>query len=275
MKQKIYAITVALCLFSGILFNACVKDTTTDLNYGIEPSTQKSLLCKSLRLIGNNHNGAMPVGIGTGFPITVSTPTAIEISSGVLLLLPYTVSDPSKICKIYLQVEGADNYWETKLVLAPVSKRPYFSILIPKFVHNGTFNFIFSLADCNGNLSRTYSTKTIVSPVSDCTTSIEGAYGITIRAFDLGNKAGSVCFAYDMFQIPDRLDIRYNGKWVASTGRLLDNTIVIPDCNISGGFVSGTGKLCFNYDPNISRFAEVYISGCNVGTAWELRPNCP
>lgn len=262
-------------LFVSFLMSSCAKEITADFDYGIDPATQKDLLCKSLRLIGNNKDGAMPIGVGIGSPVVVSYPTAVEISAGVLLYIPYTVSDTAKVCKIYLQVEGASNYWETKLVTDPASKKPYFSILIPKFVHNGDFNFIFSLSDCNGNVSRKYSTKTIISPIADCNTSISGSYGITVRAFDLGDKAGQVCFNYQMYSIPDRLDIRYNGQWVTSTGKLLNNNIVIPNCNISDGFVSRGGKLCVNYDPKISRFVEVYISGCDTGTAWDIDPVCP
>jgi hypothetical protein len=275
MKKSIILFCTLLILIS-VLMNACVKGVTADFEYGIDPATQKDLLCKSLRLIGNNKDGVMPISVGTGLPITVSSPTTVEISAGVLLFLPYTVSDTSKVCKIYLQIEGAGNYWETKLVTDPNSKKPYFSILIPKFVRDGDFNIIFSVGDCSGNVSRKYSTKTIVSPLADCNTSISGAYGITVRAFDLGDKAGTVGFAYDMYSIPDRLDIRYNGQWVASTGVKFDNKTVIPNCgNGSNGFVSGSGKLSMNYDPKISRFVEVYISGCNTGTQWDVEPICP
>jgi hypothetical protein len=276
MKKSYLSIVFKAVMLLSLTVNSCVKESTDDLTYGIDPFLQKNLLCKSLRLIGNNIDGAMPVGTGAGLPISVSAPTVIEISAGVLLLLPYTVSDPNKICKIFLQVDSADNYWETKLVLDPSSKKPYFSILIPRFVHSGNFDLVFSLGDCNNNISRKYSTKTIVSPISDCNTSISGNYGITVRGFDLGDKAGKAGFTYDMYSIPDRLDIRYAGKWVASTGKLFDDNIVIPDCgNKSDGFVSGVGTLSFEFNPNVSRFVEVYVSGCNTGTKWDVDPNCP
>jgi hypothetical protein len=275
MKKSIIQFSALLILVS-FLTNACVKDITSDFDYGIDPEGQKDLLCKSLRLVGNNKDGAMPISIGTGSTVTVSNPTTVEISAGVLLFLPYTVSDTSKVCKIYLQIEGANNYWETKLVVDPASKKPYFSILIPKFVRDGDFNIIFSIGDCGGNVSRKYSTKTIVSPIADCNTSIKGNYGITVRSFDLGDKAGVVGFAYNMYSIPDRLDIRYGGQWVASTGIKFNATTVIPNCGSgSNGFVSGTGKLTFDYNPKTSRFVEVYISGCNAGTAWDVMPMCP
>lgn len=266
----------SLLLSLLLLLPACEKEETADFNYGIDPLTQKSLLCKSLRLNGNNIEGAMPFGVGTGAPLVVSHPQAVEVSAGVLLFIPYQVNQAGQICQIYLQVEGADNYWETTLIRDPTSQQPFFQILIPRFVREGNFNLVFSLADCNGNVSRLYTTNTIVSALADCNTSIRGSVGITVRAFDMGEKAGKAGFWYDMYTIRDRLDIRYNGKWVASTGDLFDERVVIPNCSGGGnGFVSGTGELIFDYDPKISRFVEVYVSGCFSGTAWVVEPICP
>ncbi len=277
--KKIYSISnLAFWLLLFVVFNSCKKEITTDFEYGIEPENQGSLLCKALRIYGNNKDGAMPAGLGSGSPLVVGYPKAVEVSAGVLLFIPYQVNDTSQICQVYLQVEGADNYWETELALDPSSRQPYFQILIPKFVREGNFNLVFSVGDCNGNVSKVYTTQTIVSPLSDCTTKISGSVGITVRAFDLGDKAGKAGFSYEMYTIPDRLDIRYNGKWVASTGIPFDNSVVIPNCNGSSsdnGFVSGVGELVFDYDPAISRFVEVYISGCFDGTAWDVEPICP
>jgi hypothetical protein len=272
--KTILKFTLLCILF--LSFNACKKDTTTDLTYGIDPVAQKDLLCKALRLLGNNKDGNMPSGVGSGAPIVVSYPQAVEVSAGVLLFIPYQVLDTNQICNIYLQVAGADNYWETKLTLDPTTRQPYFKILIPKFVREGEFDLVFSVADCNGNVSKLYSTNTTVSPIADCGTGISGSVGITVRAFDLGDKAGIAKFMYEMYSIPDRLDIRYNGQWVASTGQLFDNSVTIPNCNGNGdGFVSDDGILSFPYDPRINRFVEVYVSGCNAGTEWDVDPMCP
>jgi hypothetical protein len=233
------------------------------------------LLCKSLRVNGNNINGSMPVGLGVGAPLVVSYPTAVEVSAGVLLFIPFQINNPNQVCEVYLQVEGANNYWNTKLNLDPSSGQPYFQILIPKFVREGNFDLVFSIADCQGNVSPVYSTRTVVSPVADCNTAISGSVGITVRAFDMGDTPGLAGFNYQMYSIRDRLDIRYNGEWVASTGQLFNNNVIIPDCNTNDGFVSGTGTLSFQYSPRVSRFVEVYVSGCFSGTAWDVWAICP
>jgi hypothetical protein len=278
MKRTTILIGLITTSLLSLLFVACVKDLPiiADFQYGIDPTTQKDLLCKSLRLNGNNIDGKMPVGQGgIGTATVTNNPTAVEISAGILLYIPYSVNDTNKVCKLYLQVEGANNYWETKMLIDPTSKKPYFSILIPKFVHEGDFKFVYSITDCNGSTSILYSTRTVVKPIADCNTTIRGAYGITVRSFDLGAKGGLACFNYDMFTIPDRLDIRYNGQWVKSTGTLLNDRVILPDCNIPNGFVSNQGQACFNYDPNISRFVEVYVSGCLQNTEWEITATCP
>lgn len=274
MKRLSPLLTATILLALFFTSNNCSKETTTDLRYGIDPVSQKSLLCKSLRLNGTNFEGAMPSNIGSGSPVVVSHPLAVEVSAGVLLFIPYQVSDTNNVCQIYLQVDGADNYWEAALTIDPTSHQPYFQILIPKFVLEGEFDFVFSLGDCNGNVSSVYSTQTTVSPLADCDIVISGSVGITVRSFDLGDKQGLVRMNYEMYTIKDRLDIRYNGKWVASTGTMLSNQVILPNCSLDG-FVSGTNYLEFKYDPKINRFVEVYITGCDEDTAWDVWPTCP
>ncbi len=275
MKLLRFTLTCTLLLALFLTSNNCSKDKTSDLTYGIDPASQKSLLCKSLRLNGSNKNGTMPSDIGTGSPVVVDHPVAVEVSAGVLLFIPYQISDTNDVCHIYLQVSGADNYWEAALTIDPSSHQPFFQILIPKFVIEGEFDLVFSLGDCNGNVSGIYSTETTVSPIADCNSSISGSVGITVRSFDLGDKEGLAGFGYEMYDIKDRLDIRYNGKWVASTGTLFSNQVLLPNCDSFDGFVSDEGSLTFKYDPKVSRFVEVYVSGCIDGTAWDVWAICP
>jgi hypothetical protein len=274
MKNISTLILLLLIVFGHF---SCTKELTGDLEYGLNVNSQLNLLCKSLRIDGKNIEGAMPFGLGSSSALVVSHPQAVEVSAGVLLFIPYQVNDSDQVCQIYLQVEGADNYWEARFTQDPTSLQPYFQILIPKFVRDGDFNIVFSIEDCSGNVSPLYSTKTIVSPLADCNTTISGSVGITVRAFDLGDVAGKAGFAYEMYTVKDRLDIRYNGKWVASTGALFNEDVIIPDCSSGGGdgFVSGTGTVEFDYSPRISRFVEVYVSGCLSGTLWVVQPICP
>ena len=262
-----------LIIFSII---SCSKEDFSSFDYGINPSTQQDLLCKSLRLKGNNYDGDIPFGNNFGQSLQIGFPERIEISAGVLLILPFNVSNINEICKIYLQIEGADNYWDAQIETDPASGNPFLEILIPRFVEKGSFEFNFSLEDCNGNLSGIYNTITEINEIANCDTQLSGTVGITIRTFDLGDKKGVASFFYQMYTIKDRLDIRYNGEWVASTGDLFNKNVRIPDCdNKTNGFVSGEGVLDLNYDPNLSKIVELYISGCNSGTQWDIVVACP
>lgn len=272
MKNPIYSTFLLAVVF---IFSACQKEIKTDWEYGIDPSTQTSLLCQSLRMAGINRDGEMPVG-ASGTTVLVSHPDAIEISAGILLYLPFTLTDPDLVCQLYIQVEGADNYWETLLTKDPTSGQPFFEILIPRFVREGQFEFVFSVEDCNGNISPAYFTQTTVKPTANCDENISGAVGITVRVFDMGDESGIARVQYEMYDIKDRLDLKYDGEWIASTGDLFNENVVIPDCSGSqNGFVSGAGELSFSYDPDISRYLEVYVSGCLDGTLWDLFVVCP
>ncbi|MBR9923329.1 MAG: hypothetical protein GYB31_21055 [Bacteroidetes bacterium] len=270
-------IKYTLLFFSfSLLTFSCQKETLPNLNYGIDPANDLDLICKALRINGINIEGDMPIGNAGSGSITATYPTAVEVSAGVLLYIPYQLSDLDNICNLYIQVEGADNYWETQLTLDPTSQQPYFEILIPRFVQEGAFNFQFSIEDCDGNITPAYYTLTTVSPIADCETGISGSVGITVRSFVLGEKAGTVTVGYDMYDIPDRLDLRYNGEWIESTGTLFSPNVVIPDCNGNpDGFVSGVSALTFQYDPKVSTSLEVYVSGCNQGTLWDIWVDCP
>ncbi|TXB62295.1 hypothetical protein [Phaeodactylibacter luteus] len=272
MKNIGYIILIMMTVFA---FSACEKEETDSLEYGLAPEKQLDMLCRALRLDGQNIEGEMPSGTGQGNALIVSHPEAVEISAGVLLFIPYTVRDTNDVCKVFLQVDGANNYWETRLIQDPSSGQPFFEILIPKFVQEGDFDLVFSIEDCNGNVSPVYSTLTSVQPAGDCDSAISGSVGITVRTFDLGEKKGEARFLYEMYSIRDRLDIRYNGDWVASTGSLFSDAVRIPNCDVMDGFVSGAGILTLNYDPSVSRTVEVYISGCFSGTLWDLRVDCP
>jgi len=88
-----------------------------------------------------------------------------------------------------------------------------------------------------------------------------GGQGVTRTRHALGLSPGLVRIAYDMYGIPDRLDCFYKGVLVASTG----------------GLVSGTGTLQWNYAPASSdpAWCMVVMSAPNSGTAWVYTINCP
>jgi hypothetical protein len=85
-----------------------------------------------------------------------------------------------------------------------------------------------------------------------------GNEGITQNTHDLGENAGVVTITYEMYSVPDKLEVFYEGKMVASTGK----------------FISNSGLLTFNYTPNNDTFCSVVVTG-PAGTDWIYSMGCP
>jgi len=88
-----------------------------------------------------------------------------------------------------------------------------------------------------------------------------GGIGGVDATHTLGDNGGIVSVTYEMFSIPDGMDIIYNGQTVASTG----------------GLVSGSRTLSFNYQPSLTDpdFCRIKVNAPRSGTAWNYRIKCP
>ena len=97
-----------------------------------------------------------------------------------------------------------------------------------------------------------------------------GGAGITMNNHELGNISGVVKIAFDMREIPDKLEVFYEGELVAST-------FDIP--NHSDGFIgesigSCCGLLSFKYEPKNDKYCTVKVTG-NHNTEWSYGVGCP
>ena len=90
------------------------------------------------------------------------------------------------------------------------------------------------------------------------TTQRSGGQGTTTLTIDLKKTSGSFPVSYNMFSIPDGLDIFYEGQTIFSTN----------------GLVSGSKSVTVTYSGS-STFVKVRISAPNPGTAWDLSVGCP
>jgi Zn-dependent metalloprotease len=88
-----------------------------------------------------------------------------------------------------------------------------------------------------------------------------GGQGTSFITQNLGNSAGFVEVNYQMYTIPDQMEIYYDGELMASTS----------------GLVSGSGVLTFNYDPNPGGpyHCIIRMYAPNSGTAWDFIAYCP
>jgi hypothetical protein len=291
MKYKYVPVTTALLILMLVLVH-CRKDKNAaddrlPFYKSINPSAEVSELSRRLVIKnGTNKTGNAPVTtVTTDLQITIGQESA-SITNDNVLFIPFLFSSSSQVSGIYLQLKGADNHWQIKL--DPVAGNVYVAgIGIPPRVSSGVFEVLYKLYDAAGKVGNEKKmTVTIVPTQSFCGTQnriprVEGEDGLTVRTFDMGNVKGKVKIFYDTYTVKDRIDIRYNGKWIRSTGALLsDNgTPPIKPCNLVGnndGFVGTTGTFEFDYDPSISRKVDVYVSGClDGGTLWYFDAYCP
>jgi hypothetical protein len=267
-----FTYTTSIFFLLLLLLTSCGKELE-DLNYGADAETSENVANNHLR-VGESSiliPGDMPGDENGGIQLN-QFPSVVQVSAGITLFYTFNSNRNEDLCQLYLQIEGSDSYWKSPI--QRIQGTPYVAVFIPNNVQNGEFNILFSVEDCNGNISRINSVNTQVAEPLACGQSFEGSYGITALNAYIQTQ-GIVTINYEFYSIPDRMDVRYNDAWVASTGSLLQPN-QIPSCTVfQNGVVSGSGSLSFDVNPNVSNFFQVYVSGCDVDTAWIVDIICP
>jgi hypothetical protein len=101
------------------------------------------------------------------------------------------------------------------------------------------------------------------------------------HSLTFGDKVGWITIDYDTYTVPDRIDVRYNNKWVASTGSVLSGnsppTKLCSSVTAGDGFIGAKGSFKIFYDGKVSKKLDIYVSGClEGGTLWEFKVReCP
>lgn len=85
-----------------------------------------------------------------------------------------------------------------------------------------------------------------------------GGQGTTTLRIDMLKSSGTFLVTYNMFPIPDQLDVVYEGEVLFSTG----------------GLVSGSSSVQVPFD-GASTVVEVTITAPLDGTAWNVFVGCP
>jgi hypothetical protein len=93
----------------------------------------------------------------------------------------------------------------------------------------------------------------------------------------LGNNSGPVFIEYNMFTVPDRMEVIFNGELVAETND--DFTGTPFELLNKKGFGAMEGVLTFNYlyDSKILNELTIRIIPNQKGptTKWEFKIDCP
>jgi hypothetical protein len=100
-------------------------------------------------------------------------------------------------------------------------------------------------------------TTTVLQQCNEQT--LAGGYGTTVTDHELGATGGSFVIDYNMYSIPDEMEVRYEGNLIYTTG----------------GAVSGTGSPVINFGPGSATKITVTIIGNDPGTAWDYVVHCP
>lgn len=95
-------------------------------------------------------------------------------------------------------------------------------------------------------------------PCADGNAVKSGGAGVTDTYVDFGDKSGKVGVRYQMYEIPDKLDVYQGGTLVATTG----------------GPVTGDHWLYFGYDPARGRSCHIRVTGSGK-TSWSFLHTCP
>ncbi len=250
----------------------------------IDPETEPDRLSQNLGINGTNLAGILPAASDIGSVQITNAQSSALVSKGATLYIPFTFITQNQLKGIYLQVVGANNYWDIPFENLPQEDNYVFPVDIPDYVLIGNFQMSYALYDENNAVSYPRNLLTKVAPVEAACANgeayhEEGSEGLTVRRIELGEEAGTINVRYQMYSLPDRLDIRYNDTWVASTAPSALATGATPPSSVcfdgTVGYVSGSAVLSFEYDPAVSKEFLIYMSGCYGATAWDFWVDCP
>lgn len=271
---------ILFTLISSLVFACEPIDSRLPYEKNIDPATNPSGFSRALKIEGSNESGNMPLNPNNALTINQAQKEA-TVSKGSTLYIPFTFTSQSPIVGVFLQVVGADNFWKIPAKNTQTAAGTYiFSINIPKNILDGSASITYAAYDGNGKTTNRVEMNTEITPTQTVCVAgepfrVSGSRGLYQKTLSLGNKAGVVTIYYNMYVLPDRLDIRYNGQWVASTGRIGPPTKSQACFDGQEGYVGGTGKLEVQYDPAKNKEIEIYMTGCEGNTQWELSVNCP
>lgn len=274
-------------MLSGIILttNACKKDQLDQ----IDPDESPSELSRAF-VIPNaiNRRGEAPASNDFETLKITTWQASASVTADNYLFIPFMTGNSNEIEGVYLQVEGADNYWEIPLEPG-MDATQVLNVGIPANITEGRFNIDYRMYGPGGLIGNTVRLNTAVTLPEDLCNGgstlgrIEGLDGITVKTFNLGSTPGWVTVYYDTYTVPDRIDIRYGKQWVRSTGSLM-NTIAQPlfakpcsQTSSGDGYVGQSGVFEFYHDPTLGDRFDIYVSGClDGGTQWWVQvEQCP
>jgi hypothetical protein len=131
--------------------------------------------------------------------------------------------------------------------------------------------FCNSLSDKNNTVDNNSFEEEVLLTPCDVET-VSGGHGVTKTNHVLGDTSGYVDLLYNMENIPDKLEVYYQGKLVISTHEINGNR----NGFVGGNLASGpTATLKFKYEKDNDDYVLVVVTGSEQDTAWEYLITCP
>lgn len=270
------ALVTSLCLVT-ISLDSCKKDSVPA--GPVDPSDANALSKVIVFPSGTqNNSGNIPTAGSPTVTIT-NRPTVSMTSGGTQVFVPIQYSGSTVISAVYVQIDGANSYFRVPVTGSTTSGTIYVPISLPDNVQNGTFTLTIVLVGNNGIAvaSRSLTVPVNIRGALDCDAGdVQGNAGITQTEHKLNGKAGTVSIAYDTFDLPDRIDVYVDGKWVAGTGTSIAPPPPLSTCsNPLAGFVGKAGTFKFAVT-NSNKRVQTYVSGCTGSTTgWAYELTCP
>jgi hypothetical protein len=304
-----------LLLFLVMVISACSKTDFPELKdnkIGFDPATEKEEVNRILQVKGAfMAESALPAKSNpinlNGFNFQVPDPyiihiwpkgegnmDSIEIGNELMAYIPVKIKQVDfgqyfKTTNIFMKVTGASGHWKIPVSPESLPGEEYFTISVPSLVREGSFEIslcaelvcVFPGYESIRVFTDTVNALLNIRPPLQCGSIVRGSSGLSIRKLDFGNSgSGKVNVRFITGGIPDRFDIRINGKYVLSSCPSLLKEGTYPQCSENTCFViTGNEWRDFEFDYNSEEgtFADVLIMGyCeDRRTGWSLQVNCP
>ncbi|RYE12309.1 MAG: hypothetical protein EOP51_31795, partial [Sphingobacteriales bacterium] len=221
MKKLLTSFAVPLFGIASLFMVSCDKSSGGGPSKNVDPGNPNEI-AEVLVIPGSTtQQGNMPAPSGTPeSPAIQMVDTTVAYSAGGQVKLPINYNDNSgSVSGIYAQVVGSDQYFQIPASGAGSAGTLVLPIGIPANVAKGKFCVTISVFDAQGNVSNRYTTCVTVTETFKCGVQrVSGGEGITSTIHNMGSKGGIVKIEYETYTVPDRIDVFYDGQWVAGTG---------------------------------------------------------
>ncbi|HYG40361.1 MAG TPA: hypothetical protein VD908_17150 [Cytophagales bacterium] len=215
-------------------------------------------------------------------PVVSHFDKSVSYNAGSKIYIPVDVAALSEIDGVYIQVEGASQYFDVPINTTTSNGTVSVPFTLPSEVEEGTFVLILKFYDSDKNISLSTEVIITVTKPSKCgVTKVSGGEGLTSNLFEVPNTVGQIKISYDTYNVKDKIDVFQNGTWIGGTGQITERNTLrkAADCIVateSKGYVGKESEFLFNYNPDYGTNIEVVVSGCeDGGTKWEYTFSCP